>query len=261
MIRKLWHDKAVRNIVYIVCFFGVWQFVAMLGIYSPLLFPSLGSIVSALAAELGGGQMLGRIGYSLRLIGMGIAVSIALAAALVVASTITEAVRDLLESIIALVDPLPGIALLPLAILWFGVGESAVLFIMIHSVLWPVLLNIGTGFRAIPKIYLDIGRNIGLGRFALIFSVYFPASLPNILIGLRTGWARAWRAFISAEMVFGASGTSGGLGWDIYMKRSFMDIPGLYATLLVIMLTGIFVEVLLFRLVENRTVKKWGMLR
>jgi NitT/TauT family transport system permease protein len=169
--------------------------------------------------------------------------------------------QDFFSLPVPLVDPLPGIALLPLAILWFGIGEAAIIFVIVHSVLWPVLLNVIGGYRSVPLIYIDIGRNIGLSKSRMALGVFLPASLPNILVGLRTGWARAWRALISAEMVFGATGLSGGLGWDIFKKRSFMDVPGLYATLAVIMLIGLVVETVFFKTVEEKTVKKWGMLQ
>jgi NitT/TauT family transport system permease protein len=165
----------------------------------------------------------------------------------------------LLGSITALVDTLPGIALLPLAILWFGIGEASIIFIIVHSVLWPVLLNVTAGFRSVSPVYTEVGRNIGLSRSRLVFGVFLPASLPHILTGLRIGWSRAWRAFISAEMVFGTTGISGGLGWDIYKKRSFLDVPGMYATLVVIMLIGLFIEEGVFKTLEAKTVKKWGM--
>lgn len=260
-LRKIWNHKAVRNLVYLAIFLALWEFLVSLKVFSPLLFPSLGSIGASLIKELGNGSLFVKTGYSLYLIIQGIALSLVLAAVLTVLSNASRQIADLLNSIVALVDPLPGIALFPLAILWFGIGRSALLFIMVHSVLWPVLLNVTTGFRSVSNIYVDIGRNIGLTRFGLVKGVYLPASLPSILTGLRTGWARAWRALISAEMVFGSTGVSGGLGWDIFVKRSFLDVPGMYASLFVIMLIGLFMEEVVFKMVEKKTVKKWGMVR
>jgi NitT/TauT family transport system permease protein len=108
---------------------------------------------------------------------------------------------------------------------------------------------------------VDVGRLIGLNRLRMMTGLLMPASFPSILTGVKTGWARAWRALISAEMVFGATGVIGGLGWDIYIKRSYLDMPGMFASLIVIMVVGILVEDLFFRKLENVTVRRWGMMR
>ena len=186
-------------------------------------------------------------------------VSAILTVVLTLLAMYSKSVKSLISTLISVFDPLPGIALLPLAILWAGIGDEAIIFIMIHSIIWPMLLNIIGGFNTVPIIYQDVGRSIGLKDSKLITGVFIPASIPSILTGFKTGWARAWRALISAEMVFGATGASGGLGWDIYMKRSYLDMPGMFASLIVIMLIGIVVEDIIFKKIENNTVKKWGM--
>ena len=207
------------------------------------------------------GSLLAKTGYSLYLIGVGMGISAALTLILTLAAMFFPTVKDLIRTLISVLDPLPGIALLPLAILWIGIGEGAILFVMVHSILWPMLLNVITGFESVPPIYMDVGRLIGLNRLKMMTGVLMPASFPSILTGVKTGWARAWRALISAEMVFGATGVIGGLGWDIYIKRSDLDMPGMFASLIVIMAVGILVEDLFFRNLERVTVRRWGMMR
>jgi len=123
-----------------------------------------------------------------------------------------------------------------------------------------MLLNIIGGFDSVPVIYKEVGKSIGLKGIKLITGVYIPASVPSILTGFKMGWSRAWRALISAEMVFGATGAVGGLGWDIYTKRSYLDMPGMFASLLVIMAVGVIVEDIIFKRIEKGTIKKWGMI-
>jgi NitT/TauT family transport system permease protein len=120
-------------------------------------------------------------------------------------------------------------------------------------------LNLLAGFRSIPPIYRDVGRNIGLKPLQNTGLIMIPAAVPFLLAGLKIGWARAWRALISAEMIFGAAGGEGGLGWFIFKRRVFMDTPGIYAGILVIVVIGILVEDGFFRQIERLTVKKWGM--
>ena len=205
--------------------------------------------------------MIAKVGFSLQLIVTGIGASLALALVLTPLCMVSKSIKDMVRTLISVLDPLPGIALLPLSILWFGIGNAAIIFVMIHSVLWPMLLNVITGFDSVPMIYQEVGKSFGLNRLRQVWLIYAPAAFPSILTGVKTGWARAWRALISAEMVFGATGKGGGLGWDIYTKRSFLDMPGLFASLIVIMVIGILIEEMLFSTIERRTLYKWGMIR
>lgn len=158
-------------------------------------------------------------------------------------------------------DLLPGVALLPLAIMWFGIGEPTIIFIVIHSILWPMSRSIIDGFKSISNIYIESGKNIGLRGLKLVLGVYIPAAFSSILSGMRVGWARAWRGLISVEMIFGTTGSGAGIGWFIFMKRTNVDIAGVFAALIVIIIIGIIIEYGLFRTIEKKTVKKWGMIR
>jgi NitT/TauT family transport system permease protein len=258
---RLWSRAWVRRIAYFAFFALLWQLLWAVKIFPPILFPSVGQIAGSLFREMADGSLLAKTGYSLYLILLGMAFSSVLTLILTVLSMFFPTVKDLIRTLISVMDPLPGIALLPLAILWIGIGEGAILFVMVHSILWPMLLNVITGFESVPPIYEDVGRLIGLKRIRMMTGILVPASFPSILTGIKTGWARAWRALISAEMVFGATGVVGGLGWDIYIKRSYLDMPGMFASLLVIMAVGILVEDLLFRNLERVTVRRWGMMR
>lgn len=257
--KKLWDKTWIRRCVYFTVLIVVWFGLYASKHFSVILLPSPLTVMVSLFDGLTNGDLVKMTIYSLYMIGYGLIISFTIAAILTILTVKSPAVKDIVQSIIAVVDPLPGIALLPLAILWIGIGEGAIVFVIVHSVLWPVMLNTITGFEGVSKIYRETGVNIGLKPIDMILQVYIPASFPNILIGIKTGWARAWRALISAEMVFGATGLSGGLGWDIFMKRSFMDIPGMFASLLVIMIIGIMIEDVLFYNIEKHTIQKWGM--
>ena len=259
MKKDLWKRAWFRRCVYFASLFVIWSALCATGRFSSLLLPSPLTVFRSLYDGLSSGTLLQMTWYSLYLILYGLVISFALAGLLTTLAIVNPWARDIIQSIVAVVDPLPGIALLPLAILWIGIGEGAIIFVIVHSVLWPVLLNTISGFENVPRMYREVGACIGLNPFAMILQVYIPASFPSILTGIKTGWARAWRALISAEMVFGATGLTGGLGWDIYMKRSFMDLPGMFATLLVIMFIGILIEDIIFKNLEKNTLDRWGM--
>ncbi len=108
-------------------------------------------------------------------------------------------------------NPLPAIALLPVALLWFGIGTPSLIFVIVHSVLWPVALACYGGFLAVPPTLRMAGRNLGLSGGRFVVEILVPAAFPQILSGLRIGWAFAWRTLIAAELVFGVSARSGGL--------------------------------------------------
>ena len=184
---------------------------------------------------------------------------LAIAALLTAFASLTRLGADLLETLTAMFNPLPSIALLPLALLWFGLGQGAIIFVLIHAVLWAVALNTFAGFRSVSPTWRMVGRNYGLSRPAYVLKILIPGAFPSILTGLKIGWAFAWRTLIAAELVFGAQGGSGGLGWFIYEHKNQLLTADVFAGLLTVILFGLLVENVIFKLIEKRTVERWGM--
>ncbi|WZL71639.1 ABC transporter permease subunit [Clostridiaceae bacterium 35-E11] len=259
MKNKVLQNKYINRILWISIFAVLWQGVAVNEIFDPMIFPTINRIIKSLYAAIMEGQMIQETVFSLAMIGKGLVIGFFSAMILSSLCIVSRTFHGLLESIIAVVHPLPGIALLPLIILWIGTGKKAVIFIIVHSIMWPMLLNILAGFKAVPKEYKEVGRIFGLNQIGIIRLIMIPRSLPYILAGLKIGWSRAWRALISAEMIFGAVGGEGGLGWYIFQKRIYMDTVGIYGGLIMIIVIGVFVEDFIFSMIENRTIKKWGM--
>lgn len=191
--------------------------------------------------------------------GLGIGAALALIfSGLSVVSRIFNAVYNLVVSIF---DLLPGVALLPILMITIGANDTSILILVIHSVVWPMSRNMMDGFRTTPKIYIESGKNMGLGMIGLIFGIYIPATFASILSGIKVGWARAWRGLISAEMIFGAA-QSAGIGVFINNARTvWIDYPGVYAAIFLIIIVGVIVEYGIFQVIEKKTVRKWGMVR
>lgn len=249
------------QIVFIITVLVVWQVVYTMQAFPEMLFPSLKDIGLSFIEGFKDGGLFTYTMYSMSLIIKGLAIGIVLAflfSSMAIVSTHFHAVYNLVVSIC---DLLPGVALLPLAIMWFGIGEAVIIFIVVHSILWPMSRNIMDGFKSISNIYIESGKNIGLRGFNLVKGVYIPAAFSSILSGLRVGWARAWRGLISVEMIFGTTGSGAGIGWYIFMRRTNFDIAGVFASLIVIVIIGVVIEYGLFRTLEKKTVKKWGMIR
>jgi NitT/TauT family transport system permease protein len=191
----------------------------------------------------------------------GYAVGIAAAAVLTILAVTTRFGNDLLSTLTSMFNPLPAIALLPLALLWFGLGEGSLTFVLVHAVLWPMALNTHSGFMGVSDTLRMAGQNYGLKGLRFVMLILVPAALPSILTGLKIGWAFAWRTLIAAELVFGVSSGAGGIGWFIYENRNQLEIPSVFAGLLMVIIIGLLVESVIFRSIEIYTVRKWGMQR
>lgn len=226
-----------------------------------LIVPTFGSVVEALVRSTASGVMPGRVLNSLKLLLQGYALGVGLAIVVTTLAITTRVGNDLLATLTAMFNPLPAIALLPLALLWFGFGNGSILFVLAHSVLWPLALNIHAGYLGVSETLRMAGRNCGLKPLHFVAYVLFPAALPSVISGLKVSWAFGWRTLIAAELVFGASSSGGGIGWFIFEKRNDLDIPDVFAGLLVIVLIGLLMEGVVFRTLERRTVHRWGMIR
>lgn len=224
-----------------------------------LLLPTFGDTVAALWEGLRSGVLFARAGTSLAVLLYGFFAGVLLAGVLTVLAITTRIGTDFLETVTAMFSPLPAIALLPLALIWFGLGIGSLVFVMVHSVLWPLALNTHAGFRAVSPTLRMVGRNYGLSGLSLVLKILIPAAFPSILAGLKIGWAFAWRTLIAAELVFGVSSGKGGLGWYIFESKNQLDIPEVFAGLLTIIVIGLLVENGIFRTIELRTVRRWGM--
>ena len=198
---------------------------------------------------------------SLSVLLQGYAAGVLLAFVLTTLAVSTQLGRDLLATLTSMFNPLPAIALLPLALLWFGLGRGSLVFVLVHSVLWPLALNTFAGFQGVPETLRMAGRNYGLRGLRYVLQILVPAALPAILSGLKIGWAFAWRTLIAAELVFGASSGKGGLGWYIFQNRNELYTDRVFAGLATVVLIGLVVESLGFATLERLTVRRWGQQR
>jgi len=226
-----------------------------------LLLPGFLQTARALVDGVVSGQLLRYVGVSLWTLLQGYAAGVVGAFVLTTLAMATRVGRDVLETLTAMLNPLPAIALLPLALLWFGLGQGSLIFVLMHSVLWPLALATYAGFRAVPETLRMAGRNYGLGPLALVTEILVPAALPAILSGLKIGWAFAWRTLIAAELVFGTTSGKGGLGWYIYQSRNELFTDRVFAGLAAVIAIGLLFEHLVFQSVERLTVRRWGMQR
>lgn len=258
MLSRLWALGPVRKILLLVILAALWQGYAR-WLNNPLLFPTFVETVKAFFSAIASGELPKAAVYTFQLLIEGYVLGLAIAALLTAFASATRIGADLLEMLTSMFNPLPAIALLPLALIWFGLGNGSIIFVLIHAVLWAVALNTYSGFRAVSPTLRMVGQNYGLSKIGYVTRILIPGAFPSILTGLKVGWAFAWRTLIAAELVFGVSSGSGGLGWYIFEQKNQLLIPNVFAGLLTVILFGLIVENLVFRTIENRTVRRWGM--
>jgi NitT/TauT family transport system permease protein len=258
--QRLWRHAWLRKGLILIVLALLWEVVARLQA-NELLLPSFSATIRAFVEDMSNGVIPGRAANSLNVLVKGYAAGVILAFVLTSLAVSSQMGRDLLSTLTSMLNPLPPIALLPLGLLWFGLGQGSLVFVLIHSVLWPLALNMYTGFTSVPETLRMTGRNYGLRGPRYVFLILVPAALPSIIAGLKIGWAFAWRTLIAAELVFGASSGRGGLGWYIFQNRNELYTDRVFAGLITVILLGLLVENVLFRQLEQRTVLKWGMTR
>ena len=258
VFERLYNQGWLRKTGLLIAVAIIWEVYAR-HLDNPLLVPTLSETFAAWLDAVKSGVLPERVLTSLKVLAIGFTTGVTLAAILTILAITTRLGTDFLESMTAMFNPLPAIALLPLALIWFGLGLGSLVFVLVHSVLWAVALNTHAGFRGVSNTLRMVGRNYGLSGLGLVIKILIPAAFPSILSGLKIGWAFAWRTLIAAELVFGVSSGKGGLGWYIFESKNQLDIPEVFAGLLTIIMIGLLVENVVFRTIENRTVRRWGM--
>ncbi|WP_186263083.1 ABC transporter permease [Burkholderia gladioli] len=249
-------SSALRRVLIGAVLIAAWEMVARV-VDNDLLVPTFVATLRAFVEGIASGELLVKTGISLSVLLRGYAIGAVLAFALTSVAVSTRIGRDLLSMLTAMFNPLPSIALLPIALLWFGLGTGSLLFVLVHSVLWPLALSMYTGFLGVPATLRMAGRNYGLRGLRFVWLILVPAALPSILSGLRVGWAFAWRTLIAAELVFGASAGQGGLGWYIFQNRNELYTDRVFAGLAAVIVIGLLVEHLVFDTLERLSIRRW----
>jgi NitT/TauT family transport system permease protein len=257
-VEQIYNQVWLRKIMILVFLALGWELYGR-WLDNPLLVPPFSDAVRAMATDIANGTIPQRALSSIQVLLVGFASGTILAGLLTVFAISSRIGTDFLDTMTAMFNPLPAIALLPLALIWFGLGAGSLVFVLIHSVMWAVSLNMLAGFRGVSMTARMVGRNYNLTGLRFVGRILIPAAFPSILAGLKIGWAFAWRTLIAAELVFGVSSGKGGLGWYIFESKNQLNIAEVFAGLLTIILIGLAVENVVFRFIEIRTVQRWGM--
>lgn len=254
LTEKTW----LRRALVLVALGIAWELYARYA-SNELMFPALSLTLTSWWEGMRSGVLISAVYGTVQVLLMGYAVAVGLSVVMTTLAISTRVGTDILATMTAMFNPLPAIAILPLALLWFGLGATSLIFVIVHSVLWAVSLNTLSGFLSVSQTQRMVGRNYGLRGIGFVLRILIPAAFPSILSGLKIGWAFAWRTLIAAELVFGVSGSSAGLGWYIFQNRNALETANVFAGLLTVIIIGLLVEGVIFRTIEAVTVRRWGM--
>lgn len=247
--------RSLRFSIFILVVLAIWSALSASQIWPSYIFPSPKMTAAALRQGFADHTFTIAIAASLRRVLIGFVISASggiVLGALIGASSWLE---DTLGTVVSSLQSLPSLCWAPVAILWFGLTEGAVLFVTVTGSLFAVTINVVTGIRSVPRIYIVAGQNLGARGARMFLHILLPASLPHILSGLRQGWALAWRSLISAEMIF----LSMGLGQLLMIGRGLKDLSEVFAVMLLITTIGYAVERCAFAPMEGFLRRRWGL--
>jgi NitT/TauT family transport system permease protein len=247
--------RFARFAVFYGVLIGSWFLLVKLKVWPPYVFPAPQGVVEALWTGFADHSFWIAIGVSMKRMLLGYSLSVILGIVLGLGVASNKFLEETVGGLLVSLQSLPSICWLPLAVLWFGLSEKAILFVVVMGSLLSVTIAMETGRQQMPKIYGMAGRNLGARGFQLFWYVLLPASLPYIVSGLKQGWAFAWRSLISGEMIF----VSLGLGQLLMMGRDLNDMSQVIAVMILIVAIGYIVDGVVFRTIERRLQQKWGL--
>ena len=253
--RKALLRKIANQVIFYSVLLGAWALLAKLKVWPPYLFPAPWQVAEALWAGIKDHSFPIGIAVTMKRMLIGYSLSVALGMILGIGVASNRFLEETVGPLLVSLQSLPSICWVPLAILWFGLTEKAILFVVLMGCILSVTIAMEDGRKQMPKIYTMAGRNLGASGFRLFWYVMLPASLPYIVSGLKQGWAFGWRSLIQAEMIF----LTVGLGQQLMMGRDLNDMSQVIAVMILIVALGSLVNRLVFRTMERTLQNRWGL--
>ncbi len=232
-----------------------WQLVTATQLVPTNLLPAPREVIEAWREVVTDGSYFRHVGASMLRLGIGFMVSSVLGIALGVAMGLNRAFADFIQPLTSFFNALSGIAWVPLAITWFGLGPVAVTFIIWNAIFFLVLFNTLVGIKGVPRIYENAVLTLGGSRWQVITQVLIPGALPNVMTGLRMGMGFGWRALIVAEMIAASSG----LGFMIFDARYYQRADLILVGIVTIGLIWLATDRLVLVPLERWTIERWGL--
>ena len=234
---------------------AIWAAAYNLAFWPSFLFPSPLEVFRTLLEGFLDKTFIIGIAASLRRILIGYLISLVLGVLLGLALGRIKLLRDTLGSLVLGLQTLPSICWLPLALLWFGLSEAAIIFVVVMGALLSITIATESGVRNVPPLLISAGRNMGARGFHMLVEVVIPAALPSIITGMKQEWSFAWRSLMAGELLY----VSVGLGHLLTLGRELNDMSQVVAVMIVIVAIGLLVDRILFARLERSLRQRWGL--
>jgi NitT/TauT family transport system permease protein len=251
----------MKRFLFAVLFFifllFVWQKLYVAHIWSPVLLPSPGQVANYLKEAAADGTLFHATVITMRRLLIGYAVGIVIGLPLGLITARWNLFEDTIGTMALGLQTLPSVCWVPLALLWFGQTEAAMLFVVIMGTLWSVVIATDTGVRHVPPIYRRAALTMGSKHFHIWFKVILPAALPFIVSGMKQGWAFAWRSLMAAE-IFVSILTGFGLGQLLHYGRELSAMDQVIGIMVVIVVIGLLADKIFFSPMERFLHRRWG---
>jgi len=249
--------KAIRLVLFYALLILIWQGLAASHIWKDYLFAGPIDVWGHVLSGFQDGTFGVAILTSLRRLAIGYGISLVLGVLLGLLVGSNRYIEETLGSLILGLQALPSVCWIPLSLLWFGLHEQAMIFVVVMGALFSITLGVDAGIKNTPPVYIKAARNMGSQGFALSTQVILPAALPSILTGLKQGWTFAWRSLMAAELLY----ITVSLGGLLENGRDLNDIAQMFAIMLIIVLLGVAIDTLVFGPLERIVRVRWGFAR
>ena len=263
-VRRAWEVTADRvpflnTFASMVVTFGLvlilWQLLFQARLWPKALFPSPLAVFTAAVELTRSGQLTQNVVISLGNLVLGFSIASAIAFPLGILMGMNRVVGRLVDPLVNLLQAIPGLAWIPLAILWFGLNQAAVVFIIFMSAFFPIVFNTLAGVRATDRVLIDAALTLGAGRRHIVRHVILPSALPFMITGVRLGFGYGFRALVAGEMIAG----SAGLGYMIFDARNYLRSDIVVLGMLVMGGIWLIIDRSLLKPLERRTIERWGV--
>ncbi len=245
----------LRRVVFFAVLILVWEILSRRGVWDPTLFPSPLTVGRTLWSLLRDGSLLDAVAVSLRRVMLGYLVSLAIGVPLGILLARARWAEETVGSLVTGFQALPSICWLPLALLWFGLNDRAILFVVVMGSMVSIAIAVRDGVRNLPPTYVRAARTMGTRGIRMTTQVLLPASLPAVMTGAKLGWSYAWRALMSGELLF----VSLGLGHMLMMGRELSDMSQVLSVMAVIVALGLLADNMVFGSLERLVRRQWGL--
>jgi NitT/TauT family transport system permease protein len=248
-------QRTIKRIIFFALLIIIWQAaVKTLGV-SPSLMPAPTDVLKALGKGFSDNTLPLDILASFRRLAIGLSIAIILGIGLGVLLAKNKTADETLGTLILALQSVPSIVWLPIAIMWFGLNESSVIFIVILGATLVMTINMRIGIKNVPPLYIKAAQTMGSGGADLFLKVIFPASIPYAVTGIRLGWAFAWRALMAGEIL----STGPGLGYTLKYASDFGNMSMVIGIMIIIGVIGTIVDILFFQRIEQNVMRRWGL--